>query len=207
MLADHDPMEDVPFSAGVTMTDWTGLPWKDIPPERVKVLTYKDTRKGRVTAFLSKVPAGEGRKLENLPDIRTARLIQNSLYRAAKLLWGEKTIKIKITHDEGSGSYQVEFVHLPPPENENNKPSKVGKPKAWKEKQKEELAKDELHALCLRYATPTVTSSTIYNLLKRGDIDTVEDLKGTSLEDILKIRNLGKEKLAVISKMKEGLDG
>lgn len=114
-LHDHDPMEDLPFPEGVKMTDWAGVDWKDLPPERVQYITHKASRRGRVTAFLSQVPVGEGRKRENLPNLKAARYIQNSLYRAAKKLWGDNSIKIHVSRNEETDTYQVEFVHLSPP--------------------------------------------------------------------------------------------
>lgn len=114
---DPDPIEDAPFLDGVTMTDWTGLPWKDLPQERVAYILNrtKASRRGKIVAFLSKVSIGQGRKIENLPDYKTANSIRNSLYRAARKLWGAKSIKIEVTRiesEEGIETYNLEFVRL-----------------------------------------------------------------------------------------------
>lgn len=195
-----DVFEDRPFPEGVTTTDWAGVDWKELPPERVEYLTHKTRGSGKIAAFLSQIPVGQGRKRENVPDLKTLNAIRNSLYRAAQKVWGNRAIKIEVTHNEETGTYQVEFVHLSP-EDKKNKQTK-----ARTQVRREEKSKDELYNLCMLYATPTITGSALYNILKHGEINTVENLKRASLDEIAMFRRVGQEKLAVIAEMKEGLE-
>lgn len=213
MNTQGDVFEDRPMQDDIGMIDWTGTAWVDLPPERVQYLTQKTAKtEGRIMAMLSQVPVGEGRKRENFPNYNTAKVVRNSLYRAAKKVWGTRSvggksrpnIRTNITHNEENDTYGVEFIHLAP-ENDNSEP-KAGKPKAWKKAQTEEQLKDELYMLCLKYATPTITAPALYNLLRHGEISTIEDLRRADLNAFGEIRYVGPEKLAVIVKMKEGLE-
>lgn len=49
------------------------------------------------------------------------------------------------------------------------------------------------------------STMTIYNLLRRGHIDTIEDFKNATDEDILKIHGVGVKKLEFIMNIKKNI--
>jgi len=215
MLSDHDQMEDLPFVEGSSgLSDWTGLAWKEIPVERVKYLVHTRSKESNIESLLSQVPVGSGLKQENIPNMNRVNSIRNTLYKTAKKVWGTKSsdgkvrsnIRVAVTKDEETGTYQIEFVHLPP-KDKNDAPSKIGNRKSWEEEQgPEDRHNDALYSLCLKHQGQWVTGVSIYNALKRGDINTLEDLKRCPLEDIEKIRTIGQRKLEIISQMKKDLE-
>lgn len=204
-----DVFEDLPFPEGVTTTDWAGVDWKELTPDRVAYIARNSSKRGKIADLLSRVGVGEGRKRENLPDYKTAKSIRNSLYRAAARVWGTKSaggktvsnIKVMVTKNE-DGTYQVEFVHLAPEKTPKIQTQRRNEKEAMDSGDNGMDSVDPLWKLCLRHETSTITAPTLFNALKRGGINTIDELKTVSLDDIENIRYVGENRKEVIAKMK-----
>lgn len=68
-----------------------------------------------------------------------------------------------------------------------------------------EKAESELYELCERICS-IHNQGAIYNILRRGGINNIDDLRSTNIEDILKFRGMGETRIKYVIEMKQFIE-